>query len=40
MPAKESVVRQPKKVSCCKIGMGVKSSIIVIAVTADFFFDC
>jgi hypothetical protein len=39
-PAKASVVRQPKKVDCEMIGMGAKSSTIVRAVTADFFFDC
>jgi hypothetical protein len=39
-PAKASVVRQPKKVDCEMIGMGAKSSTIVIAVTADFVFDC
>jgi hypothetical protein len=38
--AKASVVRQLKKVYCEMIGMGAKSSTIVIAVTADFFFDC
>jgi hypothetical protein len=37
---KASVVRQPKKVYCDMIGMGAKSSTIVIAITADFFFDC
>jgi hypothetical protein len=40
IPAKASVVRQPKKVYCEMIGMGAKSSTIVIAVKADFFFDC
>jgi hypothetical protein len=40
IPAKASVVRQPKKVYSEMIGMGEKSSAIVIAVTADFFFDC
>jgi hypothetical protein len=40
IPAKASVVRQPKKVYCEMIGMGAKSSTIVRAVTADFFFDC
>jgi hypothetical protein len=40
IPAKASVVRQPKKVCCEMIGMGAKSSSIVIVVTADFFFDC
>jgi hypothetical protein len=35
-----SVVRQPKKVYCEMIGMGAKSSTIVRAVTAEFFFDC
>jgi hypothetical protein len=39
IPAKESVVRQTK-VYCEMIGMGAKSSTIVRAVTADFFFDC
>jgi hypothetical protein len=39
-PAKASVVRQPKKVYCEMIGMGVKSITIVRAVTADFFCDC
>jgi hypothetical protein len=39
-PAKASVVRQPKKVSCEMIGMGAKSITIVKAVTVDFFFDC
>jgi hypothetical protein len=39
VPAKASVVRQPKKVYCEMIWMGAKSSTIVIAVTADFFFD-
>jgi hypothetical protein len=39
-PAKVSVVRQPKKTYCEKIGMGVKSITIVRTVTADFFFDC
>jgi hypothetical protein len=39
-PAKVSVVRQPKKVYCEMIGMGAKSSTIVRAVTADFFFNC
>jgi hypothetical protein len=39
IPAKASVVRQPKKVYCEMIGMGAKSSTIVRAVTADFFFD-
>jgi hypothetical protein len=38
-PAKASVVRQPKKVYGKMIGMGVKSSTILIAVTADFFCD-
>jgi hypothetical protein len=38
IPAKASVVRQPKKVYCEMIGMGAKSSTIVRAVTADFFF--
>jgi hypothetical protein len=37
---KASVVRQPKKVYCEMIGMGAKSRTIVIAVTADFYFDC
>jgi hypothetical protein len=40
IPAKVSVIRQPKKVYCEMIGMGGKSSTTVIAVTADFFFDC
>jgi hypothetical protein len=40
IPAKESVVRQPKKVYGEMIGMGAKSSTIVIAVTVDFFCDC
>jgi hypothetical protein len=40
IPAKASVVRQPKKVYCEMIGMGAKSSTIVRAVTANFFFDC
>jgi hypothetical protein len=40
VPAKASVVRQPKKVDCEMIGMGAKSSAIVRAVTADFFFNC
>jgi hypothetical protein len=40
IPAKASVVRQPKKIYCEMIWMGAKSSTIVIAVTADFFFDC
>jgi hypothetical protein len=40
IPAKASVVRQPKKVYCEMIGMGAKWSTIVRAVTADFFFDC
>jgi hypothetical protein len=35
IPAKASVVRQ-SKVYCEMIGMGAKSSTIVIAVTADF----
>jgi hypothetical protein len=39
IPAKASVVRQPKKVYCEMIGMGAKSSTIVRAVT-DFFFGC
>jgi uncharacterized protein (UPF0335 family) len=41
-PAKASVVRQPKKVYCEMIGMGIdaKSITIVRAVTADFSFDC
>jgi hypothetical protein len=39
-PAKASVVKQPKKVYCEMIWMGVKSITIVRAVTADFFFDC
>jgi hypothetical protein len=30
-------LRQPKKVYCEMIGMGAKSSTIVIAVTAVFF---
>jgi hypothetical protein len=34
IPAKASVVRQPKKVYCEMIAMGAKSSTIVIAVTA------
>jgi hypothetical protein len=38
--AKASGVRQPKNVCCEMIGMGAKSSTIVRAVTADFFFDC
>jgi hypothetical protein len=38
IPAKASVVRQPKKVHCEMIGMGAKSSTIVIAVTADLTF--
>jgi hypothetical protein len=37
IPAKASGVRQPKVVYCEMIGMGAKSSTIVIAVTADFF---
>jgi hypothetical protein len=37
---KTSVVRQPKKVYCEIIGMGAKSTTIVRAITADFFFDC
>jgi hypothetical protein len=40
IPAKASVVRQPKKVYCEMIGMGAKSSTIVRAVAANFFFDC
>jgi hypothetical protein len=40
IPAKVSVVRQPKKVYCEMIGMGAMSSTIVRAVTADIFFDC
>jgi hypothetical protein len=40
IPVKASVVRQPKKIYCEMIGMGAKSSTIVTAVTADFFFDC
>jgi hypothetical protein len=40
IPAKGSVARQPKKVYYEMIGMGAKSSTIVRAVTADFFFDC
>jgi hypothetical protein len=40
IPVKASVVRQLKKVYCEMIGMGAKSSTIVRAVTADFFFDC
>jgi hypothetical protein len=40
IPAKASVVKQPKKVYCEMIGMGAKSSTLVRAVTADFFFDC
>jgi hypothetical protein len=39
-PVKASVVRQPKKVYCNMIAMGEKSITIVIAVRADFFFDC
>jgi hypothetical protein len=39
IPAKASVVRRPKKVYCEMIGMGAKSSTIVRAVMADFFFD-
>jgi hypothetical protein len=35
-PANASGVRQPKKVDREMIGMGAKSSTIVIAVTADF----
>jgi hypothetical protein len=38
-PAKAFVVRQPKKVYCEMIGMGVKSNTVMRAVTADFFFD-
>jgi hypothetical protein len=34
-PAQASVVRQPKKVYCEMIWMGVKSTTIVRAVTAD-----
>jgi hypothetical protein len=37
IPAKASVVRQPKKVYCEMIGMDAKSSTTVRAVTADFF---
>jgi hypothetical protein len=40
IPAKASGVRQPKKVYCEMTGMGAKSSTIVRAITADFFFDC
>jgi hypothetical protein len=40
IPVKVSVVRQPKKVYCEMIGMGAKSSTIVIAVMPEFFFDC
>jgi hypothetical protein len=40
IPAKASVVRQPKKVDRKMIGMGAKSITIVRAVTADFVFDC
>jgi hypothetical protein len=40
IPAKASFVRQPKKVYCEMMGMGAKSSTIVRAVTANFFFDC
>jgi hypothetical protein len=38
-PAKASSIRQPKKIYCEMIGMGAKSTTIVRAVTADFFFD-
>jgi hypothetical protein len=40
IPEKASVFRQPKKIYCEMIGMGAKSSTIMIAVTTDFFFDC
>jgi hypothetical protein len=40
IPEKASGVRQPKKVYCEMIGMGVKSITVVRAVTADFFFGC
>jgi hypothetical protein len=36
IPAKASVVRQPKKVYCEMIGMGAKSSTIMIAGSLAF----